>query len=295
MGNITQCPQCGTRFRVVPDQLKLSQGWVRCGHCSEVFEATACMVELAAPAPMPVEQPVSEIKAPAEVAPLPPEVAHVSPGRELREDDPPVTSTDTSDAPDTAILANETEVSFVRQARREAFWAQPRVRAAQAGVALCLALLLLVQVALHQRDWLAAAHPAWAPWLTAVCQPLGCQVGPLHRIESIRIDSSALVDLKEGRYRLEVTLNNTSALRLAMPSLELSLTNLRDDVVVRKPAPVTPVEKAADAIPQWAVDLKKSLEQRLDVVEASSNAPGANRTDKVEKAEKKDSTWSGIL
>ena len=234
MGNITQCPQCGTRFRVVPDQLKLSQGWVRCGHCSEVFEATACMVELAAPAPMPVEQPVSEIKAPAEVAPLPPEVAHVSPGRELREDDPPVAPTDTSDAPDTAILANETEASFVRQARREAFWAQPRVRAAQAGVALCLALLLLVQVALHQRDWLAAAHPAWAPWLTAVCQPLGCQVGPLHRIESIRIDSSALVDLKEGRYRLEVTLNNTSALRLAMPSLELSLTNLRDDVVVRK-------------------------------------------------------------
>ena len=122
----------------------------------------------------------------------------------------------------------------MRQARREAFWAQPRVRAAQAGVALCLALLLLVQVALHQRDWLAAAHPAWAPWLTAVCQPFGCQVGPLHRIESIRIDSSALVDLKEGRYRLEVTLNNTSALRLAMPSLELSLTNLRDDVVVRK-------------------------------------------------------------
>ena len=89
MGNITQCPQCGTRFRVVPDQLKLSQGWVRCGHCSEVFEATACMVELAAPAPMPmpVEQPISEIKAPAEVAPLPPEVAHVSPGRELREDE----------------------------------------------------------------------------------------------------------------------------------------------------------------------------------------------------------------
>ena len=41
MGNITQCPQCGTRFRVVPDQLKLSQGWVRCGHCKQVFDAVA--------------------------------------------------------------------------------------------------------------------------------------------------------------------------------------------------------------------------------------------------------------
>lgn len=28
-------------FRVVPDQLKISEGWVRCGHCSEVFDAAA--------------------------------------------------------------------------------------------------------------------------------------------------------------------------------------------------------------------------------------------------------------
>lgn len=36
---ITRCPACGTRFRVVPDQLRISEGWVRCGHCAEVFDA----------------------------------------------------------------------------------------------------------------------------------------------------------------------------------------------------------------------------------------------------------------
>lgn len=41
MSLITSCPACGTMFRVVPDQLKISEGWVRCGHCSEVFDATA--------------------------------------------------------------------------------------------------------------------------------------------------------------------------------------------------------------------------------------------------------------
>ncbi|NNU44023.1 zinc-ribbon domain-containing protein [Ramlibacter montanisoli] len=41
MSLITSCPSCGTMFRVVPDQLKISEGWVRCGHCSEVFDATA--------------------------------------------------------------------------------------------------------------------------------------------------------------------------------------------------------------------------------------------------------------
>jgi predicted Zn finger-like uncharacterized protein len=28
-------------FKVVADQLKISEGWVRCGHCAEIFDATA--------------------------------------------------------------------------------------------------------------------------------------------------------------------------------------------------------------------------------------------------------------
>src|SRR5437867_1363835 len=40
MSLITRCPACGTMFKVVTDQLKVSQGWVRCGQCSEVFDAS---------------------------------------------------------------------------------------------------------------------------------------------------------------------------------------------------------------------------------------------------------------
>src|SRR3982751_4619035 len=40
MSLITRCPACGTMFKVVADQLKVSQGWVRCGHCSEGFDAS---------------------------------------------------------------------------------------------------------------------------------------------------------------------------------------------------------------------------------------------------------------
>ncbi|HOF31808.1 MAG TPA: zinc-ribbon domain-containing protein, partial [Burkholderiaceae bacterium] len=39
MSLITRCPACGTMFRVVPDQLRISEGWVRCGQCAEVFDA----------------------------------------------------------------------------------------------------------------------------------------------------------------------------------------------------------------------------------------------------------------
>jgi predicted Zn finger-like uncharacterized protein len=41
MSLITQCPACTTLFKVVPDQLRISDGWVRCGQCDEVFDANA--------------------------------------------------------------------------------------------------------------------------------------------------------------------------------------------------------------------------------------------------------------
>ncbi len=41
MSLITQCPACHTLFKVVADQLKISDGWVRCGQCREVFDAQA--------------------------------------------------------------------------------------------------------------------------------------------------------------------------------------------------------------------------------------------------------------
>jgi predicted Zn finger-like uncharacterized protein len=40
MSLVTRCPACATTFKVVRDQLRISDGWVRCGRCSHVFDAT---------------------------------------------------------------------------------------------------------------------------------------------------------------------------------------------------------------------------------------------------------------
>ena len=40
MSLVTRCPACTTTFKVVRDQLRISDGWVRCGRCSHVFDAT---------------------------------------------------------------------------------------------------------------------------------------------------------------------------------------------------------------------------------------------------------------
>ena len=46
MSLATRCSACGTVFRVVQDQLKVSEGWVRCGRCNDVFNALESLFDL---------------------------------------------------------------------------------------------------------------------------------------------------------------------------------------------------------------------------------------------------------
>jgi len=53
MSLATRCTSCGTIFRVVQDQLKVSEGWVRCGRCQQVFNALQSLFDLEREAPPP--------------------------------------------------------------------------------------------------------------------------------------------------------------------------------------------------------------------------------------------------
>src|SRR3990170_6732434 len=46
MSMITQCPSCGTTFRVTPQQLQAQHGMVRCGRCAHVFDGFATLATL---------------------------------------------------------------------------------------------------------------------------------------------------------------------------------------------------------------------------------------------------------
>jgi len=70
MALATQCPHCGTLFRVAADQLKLRGGIVRCGACQQVFDGNTGLVDLNAPpssppAPPPVTEPAVTPDVPA--------------------------------------------------------------------------------------------------------------------------------------------------------------------------------------------------------------------------------------
>ena len=49
MSQATHCPSCATLLKVVPNQLRSSYGWVRCGKCKNVFDATLTLQATTAP------------------------------------------------------------------------------------------------------------------------------------------------------------------------------------------------------------------------------------------------------
>jgi predicted Zn finger-like uncharacterized protein len=282
MSLITRCPACGTMFKVVADQLKISQGWVRCGHCAEVFDAAthlqprafqgaadaiggadmplptdildaalvaqpdafSAVPQAPAPgeAPTQGEGPVAPVSRPEIQVSLPPDLA-VDVFASSASPEPLVFSVPAQQAPQRDSSFGESEgpehesvqdVSFVRDARRNAFWRRSAVRWSLGLAALVLSAVLLLQATLFQRNTLAA----WQPWLSrglqTLCKQLDCEINPPQLIESVVIDSSSFNKIGTDTYRLKVMIKNAGAMALAMPSLELTLTDTQDQALLRR-------------------------------------------------------------
>lgn len=150
--------------------------------------------------------------------------------------------TDVPDA-DEAAPAAET-LSFMQPAPAAVFWQRIWVRAILLALAILLTFALLLQVAVHERDRLAAQFPAWQPFLQAVSEPLGYRVARLRQIDAISIEGSGFSRLAPGIYRLDFSLRNAALVDLAMPALEVTLTDAQDQTLIRRI--VRPGELQAD-------------------------------------------------
>ena len=126
------------------------------------------------------------------------------------------------------------DVSFVKAARRRAFWRKPLVRSGLVVLGLCLATALAAQVAVHERNRVAAVAPQLRPLLLALCEPLGCELAPLRQISEVVIDSSSFNKARGDSYVLAVTMKSRSTVALEMPAVELTLTDAQDQPVLRR-------------------------------------------------------------
>ena len=287
MSLITRCPACGTKFKVVTDQLKVSEGWVRCGHCAEVFVGTLHLQTSHTPTlDLPLKSNLAELSADfsgvSQDAKLASNLSglgsnvgdfnlselqqqwtaqlHKAVDIDLNENGqtiptacvPRVEPSSIVYTPDTqaidididsrypteVISPNKQEesadVSFVRHARRRNFWRKPFVRVALSALCIALTVLVLLQIVVQQKDRLATLEPGLTPSLQMLCKLLQCEIKPLKHIEAIVIDSSAFRKINADTYALSFSFKNTGEFSVAMPSLEVTLTDGQELPVLRR-------------------------------------------------------------
>lgn len=269
----TRCPACGTVFRVVPDQLRVSDGWVRCGRCTEVFNAPETLVDMDTGTPQRLPEPerqnlMARLEAPARVEldfatpaptpdPLAPPAAETSAeAAQSRAEDAvpepgPAPARMHESLPDPRAEPDDRPMpSFVRQAERAARWRRPRVRLALGAGAGAAALVLAAQIVFTYRDLAAARWPAMQPVLAQACAALGCKLGAPRIIEGLAVQSSGLSRVESSDlYRLAVTLRNRADIDLALPAIELTLTNSQGRLMSRRALPLSELAQTPGQAP----------------------------------------------
>ena len=108
-----------------------------------------------------------------------------------------------------------------------------------------LVIGLCVQTISYGRHELCARMPSLGPVLSAICVPFQCTLDPLRRLEGLVIDGSRFAPADAG-FVLNLILRNSEDVPLAMTSLELTLTDAQDRMILCRV--LNPSEMGAPAI-----------------------------------------------
>ena len=201
----TRCPSCGTAFRVQAAQLAQRGGRVRCGKCSTVFDGVAALNEPAA------------AREPAEKEPSP-QLALFEPSEALPIQDP------------VNLAQPAPQADFLREGpppRGGAMW----------GVGALIALIaLLFQAVLLYRTELCVLFPGTREPLAAICRLLGCTLHLPRKPDLMSIETSDLESDRrhDGVIVLNAVIHNRAPFAQEYPALELTLTDERDQPVLRR-------------------------------------------------------------
>jgi len=210
MSLTTRCANCGTAFRVQPAQLSARGGKVRCGKCGHVFDGVTSLVAEGAAQGQAPAAPDSEPS---------PQLGLFEAARKV----PP---------PGAGEAANE-------DGRAPDFLDEPpppRRRVGWLLAALLAFAALAAQCVFYFRTEISVLLPETRPQLAAACAKLGCELRLPRRPKQMAIESSDLQ--AEGRGEnvilLNAVLRNQAPFAQEFPSLELTLTDERDEAVARR-------------------------------------------------------------
>lgn len=219
MTDITQCPQCGTHFKITEEQRKAHQGLVRCGRCQTVFNA------------------VENLYTPPQQLDLPLILDDIADFTGLHEayDHYPVI--DITTTPQTAArLSNDfSHIPDVYIASKSKP-ASPRQKMLMTTGSFILGLIIVLEAGYFFRVEIAARLPGLKPAMLQICSQLNCTIPLPQKIDQISIESSELEanPARASIITLHALLRSRAPYPMAYPNIELTLTDIQDNAVARR-------------------------------------------------------------
>lgn len=235
MNWITRCPECATVYQVLPDQLEVAKGWLRCGQCRHVFDSTGLILSWSVSAPprldigdllkqedrstLDVRTQASEDLSSFEKAlsSFQPEIDKAI----VRMAASPPQSQDPADDLDVSTIDETTSRESV--SRR---W--PSILALSA-----LALALLSQVIWVNRFALVAKFPVMGHHVQRICNAWACESAHARDLHAVVIDTSSFIQ-RDDAFELQWVVRNTSAQNVLMTALEVTLEDVQGKPLVRR-------------------------------------------------------------
>lgn len=221
MTDITQCPQCGTHFKITEAQRNAHQGKVRCGKCQAIFNAVENLYtppqQLALPLALDdiadvtglhrVYDPYAEMES----------TVSISPEAAARM------SNDFSHIPDVYLAPKAKPLS-------------PGQNLLLTAGSVLLGIALLLQLTYFFRVEIAARLPGIKPAMLKTCALLNCTLPLPQKIDLISIESSELeADPSQPNIiTLHALLRSRAPYAMGYPSIELTLTDIQDNAIARR-------------------------------------------------------------
>ena len=225
MTAITQCSECGTRFKVTDAQIDAHDGLVRCGRCQEVFNAREHLHD---------DEPSPQLSLPIEPVSLADEHTEENRDGGIEADLTPTANIHGLGKERTSLAH---QVQFVEELTDEVPSTPSRtLRWMGILTVLLLTLTLIAQVTYFFRVELAARLPGLKPLLAQYCTLLACNIALPQKADLMVIESSELEsDPNQGNtVTLHALLHNRAAYAQDYPNMELTLTDLQDHAIARR-------------------------------------------------------------
>ena len=257
MALVTRCRNCGTTYKIYPEQLQAQNGFVRCGACRAVFNGFATLITVDETGieycPV-IDHENSNLATPGEVGGIVEET--VAP-REDWYDEPapdgvqgaisPVmvgeTAVFTGPLPATSDL--ETPQSLQKPVIEPAIGflsdekpSRSSEYRAWMAASIFLCILLMGQGVYAYRTELTILFPQSRSFLEKLCRPLGCSVPLPAHIQQLSIVHSDL-EVRDPVHFPEVLtlttiIRNHAAHAQALPAIKLSLTDVHNQLLASR-------------------------------------------------------------